>query len=100
MGKLIPLSHICKFLPLLRPSLVTLLEDWNLPNLLPSTHTLKILFQPGVVVPTCNPSTREAEGGGPQIQDQPGLHKKILSQNKMKKCISAPEEFASVYITV
>jgi hypothetical protein len=28
----------------------------------------------------CNPSTLEAEAGGPRILEQPGLHSKILSQ--------------------
>lgn len=34
---------------------------------------------------TSNPSTGEAGAGGTQIQGQPGLHSKILSQNKKKK---------------
>jgi hypothetical protein len=33
-----------------------------------------------VVVHTYNPSTREAEAGGSQVQDQHGLHSETLSQ--------------------
>jgi hypothetical protein len=32
------------------------------------------------VVHTSNPSTLEAEAGGSQVQDQPGLHSQTLSQ--------------------
>jgi hypothetical protein len=38
----------------------------------------------GMVVQASNPSTPEAEAGGPRIQGQPELHSKILS--KKKKC--------------
>jgi hypothetical protein len=42
-----------------------------------------------MVANTCNPSTGEAEAGGSQVQGQPGLHSKTLSQqnktNKKKK---------------
>jgi hypothetical protein len=30
----------------------------------------------------CNPSTQEIEAGGSQVQGQPGLHHKTLSQKK------------------
>jgi hypothetical protein len=32
-------------------------------------------------VHVCDPSTREAEAGRSQLQGQPGLHSKTLSQN-------------------
>jgi hypothetical protein len=35
-----------------------------------------------VVVNACNPSTWEAEAGGSQVQDQPGLHSETLSLKK------------------
>jgi hypothetical protein len=38
-----------------------------------------------MVVHAYNPSTREAETGGLQIEGQRGLHSKILSQNETKK---------------
>jgi hypothetical protein len=34
---------------------------------------------------TCNPSTQKAEAGWLQVQGQPGLHNKTLSQKKKKK---------------
>jgi hypothetical protein len=39
----------------------------------------------GMVAHNCNPSTQEDETGAPQVQDQPGLHSKILSQNNKNK---------------
>jgi hypothetical protein len=39
------------------------------------------ILQLGVVVHTCNPSTREAEAGRVRVQGQPGLHIETLSQN-------------------
>jgi hypothetical protein len=37
--------------------------------------TFKIWIEPGTVAHTCNtPATQEAEAGGSQVQDQPGLH--------------------------
>jgi hypothetical protein len=35
-----------------------------------------------MVVQASNPSTPEAEAGGPRIQGQPELHSKILSKKK------------------
>jgi hypothetical protein len=45
----------------------------------------------GVVAHGCNPSTREGEAGGSRFQNQPGLHKKTLSQKKKKEthCINS-----------
>jgi hypothetical protein len=37
--------------------------------------------EPGMLGPTCNPSTREAEAEGSQVQGQRGLCSQILSQN-------------------
>jgi hypothetical protein len=34
-----------------------------------------------MVAHTCNPSTQEAEAGESQVQDQPRLHSKTLSQS-------------------
>jgi hypothetical protein len=45
-------------------------------------HNLKVEEEPGMVVHTCNLSTQEAEAGGSQVQDQPGLLGKILSKRK------------------
>jgi hypothetical protein len=42
------------------------------------------IFKAGMVVHTCDLSIWEAEAGGSQAQDQPGLHSEILSQNNTK----------------
>jgi hypothetical protein len=39
---------------------------------------------PGVVLHACNPSTQESEAGESQVQVQPGLKSKLLSQKKKK----------------
>jgi hypothetical protein len=39
----------------------------------------------GTVVHTYNPSTMEVEEGGTQVQDQPGLQRKTLSENSNNK---------------
>jgi hypothetical protein len=41
----------------------------------------------GMVAPTCNPSTQEAEAGGLPVPSQPGLRSKTLSQNTNKQQI-------------
>jgi hypothetical protein len=43
-----------------------------------------------ITLPSCNPSTQEAEAGGSQVQGQPVLHSKTLSQNKIKDTITLP----------
>jgi hypothetical protein len=40
----------------------------------------KSRWKPGVIVHTYNPSTMRAEVKGLQVQSQPGLHHKTLSQ--------------------
>jgi hypothetical protein len=40
--------------------------------------------QPGMIVHACNPSTQEAEAGGLQIPDLPGLHSETLFQKNKK----------------
>jgi hypothetical protein len=37
------------------------------------------------MVHDCNPSTRETEAAGSQVQDQPGIHSETMSQNKIKQ---------------
>jgi hypothetical protein len=41
---------------------------------------LRSLQKPGIVVHSYNPSTREVEAGGSQVQGQPGLQSEILFQ--------------------
>jgi hypothetical protein len=43
------------------------------------------MFQPGVVVHVCNPSTREAESGGSGVQCQPGFCSQTLPKKERKK---------------
>lgn len=43
------------------------------------------IIKPGVVVCTCNLSTREAEAGGLQVWGKPGLCSKVLFQEKEKE---------------
>jgi hypothetical protein len=40
---------------------------------------LKEISELGIVVHTCNPSTKKAEAGESQVPSQPQLHRKILS---------------------
>jgi hypothetical protein len=50
-------------------------------------HSLSIKEwgKPGAVVHAYNPSTLEAEAGGPWVWGQPGLYNKIQSQKNKKK---------------
>lgn len=41
---------------------------------------LKSNSEAGLVVHSCNPSTREAEAARSQVEGQPGLHRVTLSQ--------------------
>lgn len=41
-----------------------------------------------MVVPTCNPSTEGLEGGGPDAQVHPGLHRKF--EASFEPCLPAP----------
>jgi hypothetical protein len=50
---------------------------------------LKNIISQGWQCTTCNPSTGETEAGGSQVQGQPGLQNKMLSQEISKK----PESF-------
>jgi hypothetical protein len=47
----------------------------------------------GVVVHICNPSTQEAEAGGLQIQEQPGLPSEAFSPKKRRKDKKLQSEF-------
>jgi hypothetical protein len=52
----------------------------------------KINVYLGVVVPTCNPSTWEAEAGRCQVGSQPGLHSEL--QASMDNIVSSRPDWA------